>query len=140
MLRLSAILTLIFYLTISYGVHLDIDTCCKSIAGFSFVSDSQTHSTTTNCCPIEKSTCCTSEKENSCEVDCIYLQVLSEEQVIYSSPRIGISEIELFNSETIERAQDDDQAIAEETHINDPPFLPYQENLQLHYKSLVTYG
>jgi hypothetical protein len=141
MLRISTIATLAFYITISIGVHLDIDTCCQSIAGVSVSSESDEHGPSDqNCCAAMQSSCCSSEEEEACSLDCIYVQILSEEQLVSNPPRVEISMIELFIGEFDLTYVDSTTDVASEVHINDPPDIQLEEQLHLNYHSLLTYG
>lgn len=142
MLRIFAILTLLFYLTISFGVHVDIDTCCKSVSGLSLISESdETVDTSSNCCPSEKVSCCASDSEKGCELNRVFIQVLSEEQVASTRLQVNCAERLLFDHAVLEIAASTAlNAIAESDNYRAPPLIPMDEDKYLVNNSRLTYG
>ncbi|NND95616.1 MAG: hypothetical protein HKN45_12195 [Flavobacteriales bacterium] len=140
MLRIGAIATLLFYITVSIGVSFDIDTCCQSIAGISLALESSENvPTSQSCCSSEKMACCSSE-ESTCSLDLIYVQILSEEQLISSSPKVDLSCIELFHLNSDAQSTDFLRANCTEQYVTHPPPIQREEDLHLWYRTLLTYG
>ena len=142
MLRISAILTLVFYLTVSFGIHVDVDTCCKSISGISFLSEDEDHPTVSEaCCPSMEKTCCSGETEKGCELDCVFIQVLSEEQVTSSTSKISCAERTLFGEEFQEHEfGQTSNADLESEKYEPPPLILLEEDIYLIHRSFTTYG
>jgi len=146
MSRLASLSILIIYVSLSVGIHVDIDTCCKTIAGLSFFSGEQSHEMmiADDCCQVSAESCCTTEDhagQEGCESDCVYLQVLSEEQMIAQSTMISAQSLELISVGTIDDIYSIETSAAHEvTTYRGPPEAINPLPLYLFYQASLTYG
>jgi hypothetical protein len=146
MLRIVAIVSLIFYLSVSIGVHVDVDTCCKSIAGLSIFSKSVDHSQELeeDCCVQKGTPSChpiTESNPEGCPSDCVYIQVLMD------TPPPALSSLEIIPTPidkvliamvvSVPVAQDVSSDSKAFTH---PPSIAMNEDLYLCQGSYITYG
>lgn len=137
---------LIVYLCLSVGVHVDVDTCCKSIAGLTFFSTDDAHESliVDDCCQITYESCCTAEDhedEQGCTSDCVFIQVLSEEQFVAQNGTTSPTTIELFDQGCTKPGNytlSASNSVTEE--YRDPPSIPSKPSLFLFYQSQLTYG
>jgi len=146
MLRITAIVSVIFYLSLSIGVHVDVDTCCKSVAGLSIFSDSGDHSQAfeEDCCAESGVPSCHPMTENStegCPSDCVYIQVLLD------TPPPALSSIDIIPT-PIDKVLialtacvyiEKDRSITS-VAFTDPPSIALNEDLYLSQGSYLTYG
>ncbi len=146
MLRVTAIFALVFYISISIGVHVDVDTCCKSIAGLSLFSDSDDHiqALDEDCCAQFGAQSChpiTEENPEGCPSDCVYIQVLLD-----TPPPVFITleiiptplDLELIPfAHSLSLIEDVEQA---SKVFDDPPSIAQEEDLYLIQGSFIAYG
>ncbi len=146
MLRIAAIVSLIFYLSVSIGVHVDVDTCCKSIAGLSIFSESGDHTQALeqDCCAQAGTPSChpiTKSSPKGCPSDCVYIQVLLD------TPPPALSSIEIIPTPVDKMLIDlvvcvpviQDHSNASKAYT-DPPSIAMNEDLYLSQGSYITYG
>lgn len=133
------------YLTLSIGVHVDVDTCCKSIAGLSFFADHEAF-VVDDCCKQASETpaCCTSEEPSAhntgCPSDSVYIQVLQD-----SPPVLAYLEIVPLPSDseakrTLLPSPSPAVIRVDEDRCDSPPPLSQEEDLYLVQGSYLTYG
>ena len=146
MLRFAAVISLFIYISLSIGVHVDVDTCCKSIAGLSLFSESGDHTQALeeDCCAQSGIPSCHPITENTpegCPSDCVYIQVLLD------TPPPAISGLELVPTPvdveliqfTIERSIEMDP-MEFCIDFTSPPLIAIDEDLFLTQGSYITYG
>jgi hypothetical protein len=145
MKSLTSIAFLLFYITVSVGVHVDVDTCCKSIAGFSIFNDEAEHTPriADDCCAKETvKTCCSSEESSSegCPSDCVFIQILQEAPQVSALAELNVSPVDLDNLIPLtDKTEDSSPATLLSWH-EEPPNLASSEKLFLHFSAFVTYG
>lgn len=144
MKRFSSIAILLFYISISIGVHVDVDTCCKSIAGLSVFNEEGSHESTieTDCCAMEVTKHCDPQdhpENKGCPSDCVFIQVLQQAQVSSAPAALTLSPLELevpfildFNAEHL--------VPAEKEWNEEPPSLALSDKLFLLHSASITYG
>jgi hypothetical protein len=137
---------LIVYLCLSVGVHVDVDTCCKSIAGLTLFSTDDEHESpvVADCCQLTYESCCSTEDhedEQGCASDCVFIQVLSEEQFVAHNGSTSPTAIELFDQGLTTPGiytLGTSDSVTEE--YRGPPSIPSKPSLFLFYQSQLTYG
>ena len=145
MKSLISIAFLLFYITVSVGVHVDVDTCCKSIAGFSIFNDEAEHTPrmADDCCAKETvNTCCSSEESSTegCPSDCVFIQILQEAPQVSVLGELSVYPEELDTPILLSDKPEDTSAATLLSWHAEPPNLAISERLFLHFSAFVTYG
>jgi len=147
MTRIVSIIAVLFYLTVSIGVHVDVDTCCKSIAGLSVFNEKGDHTSelVTDCCAQETMPSCSPENHKGnegCPSDCVFIQILQQ-----AAP-LSLSEAPTALTFLIDkglRAPSSDIALTDAsvdtwTAYTGPPCIAQDEDLYLIQGAHLTYG
>ena len=140
MLRISVIATLFFYLTISVGVHIDVDTCCKSITDISLTSSDKEAVKDESCCMATEMSCCKESGQEDCTFNSIFFQILAEEQALVNSPRCEPMVLDLWTENLFPSIDIQEINTATASNAEGPPLIRQELDLFLQYHSLVTYG
>jgi len=146
MLRITAIVTLFIYMGLSIGLHVDVDTCCKSVAGLSLFAEPGDHeqSFEEDCCSMEGEPSChpvSDQEQEGCPSDCVYIQVLLD------TPPPAVASLNLAPT-VLDVAQVLLLPITSNTetskelclNLKSPPTLAIEDCLFLTQGSFITYG
>ncbi|NNC82214.1 MAG: hypothetical protein HKN79_01445 [Flavobacteriales bacterium] len=141
MLRISIISTLIFYIAVTIGIHVDVDTCCKAIADISLSAVTEGNcELNESCCAKELKSCCEEKGEEECGLTSLFLQFLAEEQVPAFQSRVHPAEIQALLLEKTELSLQITDTGASILKIEYPPDRSGHQDLYIQHHSLITYG
>jgi hypothetical protein len=142
---LLSISVLFFYLSVSIGVHVDVDTCCKSIAGLSVFTEEGVHSINPidDCCAQEAiSHCDPSEHDGTqgCPSDCVFIQILQQAPQVSIAQNISVLPLELTPYFSL--ISECETCIVQETQNwnSESPRIALSEDLYRIHGAFITYS
>lgn len=145
MKRYSSIAVLFFYIAVSIGVHVDVDTCCNSIAGLSVFTEKTDHSVDLDddCCISEAITPCCSADETTkegCPSDCVFIQILQHAPQVSTTNELAVHANEIEAPFVATCFADIPFDYSVRAWNEEPPSLATSEKFFLHFSSHITYG